>query len=763
MKASNSFARLLRRAVIAILLAGAMVLAVYGAYSRDREEQEVRENLRVLSSFLASASQEFFDNVGTSMEPLGRLFEEQDVLHFPERARQALLAFQKRNPEITAMAVFSPEGFTVINTAVEPGGKLPDFRKDPPYLRQLMRDLASPAAYVVSPPEFGKAIKRWRFTIRHVVRGADGQPKMLIQAAIPLEKEGTFLHQLPVPAGSHIGLLRGDGFEQARWPVSDVVATFGRDSGSYLSRIIKANPSRRSGSFIEESSWLEEIEDSIGAFTRLNGFDMYAYVVVPGDYIWQRWWRQNAPGFFAFGLFLIIFSVIAYWVTQRERGHSLELINQARHDPLTGLPNRLAAEETLEWSIRMARSMRRQCAILFVDIDRFKFVNDSYGHDVGDHLLRVVAEVLQSGLRDGSFLCRLGGDEFLAVLPSCDRDAAVLIGQRLLELFREPLQVGERQLAVTPSIGIAIFPEHGEDIGTLLKHADTAMYEAKRQGRNAFSLYMDQLGEQIRRRVHMEQELREAIKAGSFKLEYQPIVDMRSGKLVGGEALVRWIDQDGHTIMPSEFIDVAEDSGLINPLGDWVLRTLCAHLAERGSMAPHVWISMNVSPKQFMNPKFISNLDGIARECGMQSGRLVIEITETTAMENPESSLVVMSQIRRMGIEMAIDDFGTGYSSLAYLKRIPADKIKIDKSFVSGINKSVDDAGIVQAVLVLTAILQKAAVAEGIETEAQYRALKELGCEYGQGFWISPPVSEEAFWAMAANDAALDSVASVTR
>ena len=755
MKLQSSFARLLRRAVAAILIAGTLVLVVYGGYSRQREESEVRENLEVLSSFLASASQAFFDNIGNGMDPLGRLLEQRDVLHHPERVRPHLVEFQERYPEVTAMAVFEPNGLMLINSAQAPGGKLPDFRKHPPYLAQLLRDVADPRSYVVSPPEVGKVIRRWRFTIRHVVRDRRGRPLFLVQAAIPLEREGTFLHQLPVPSSSHIGLLRGDGHQQARWPVTNADEIYVQASREPMALMIRARPSADSGFFDNGATWFTNADDRIGAFTRLNGLDMYAYVSVPGDYVWQRWWRQNMPVFSAFAIFLGIFSVIAYWVTLRERSHSEELISQARRDSLTGLPNRLAAEEALAWCIRTARAMRHRCAVLFVDIDRFKYVNDSYGHDVGDLLLQEVAKLIQGTLRDGNFLSRLGGDEFLAILPACDQGTAMSISKRLLDLFQEPLRVGDHHLAVTPSIGIAIFPDHGEDIGTLLKHADTAMYEAKRQGRNAFSLYVDQLGERVRRRVDLEQELREAIKAGSFNLDFQPVVDLHTGKLVGGEALVRWVGQDNKLIPPGEFIDVAEDSGLICQLGEWVLHRLCMQMADWRKSAPDLWIAMNVSPRQFQDPNFVRSIENILRETCVDASGLVIEITETAAMENPEASIATMARLRAMGIRIAIDDFGTGYSSLSYLKRIPSDKIKIDKSFVKGIDINADDTGIVQTILALSAILQKSAVAEGIETEAQFQALRELGCEYGQGYWISHPVPPEQFWSLFIRNAPL--------
>jgi diguanylate cyclase (GGDEF)-like protein len=622
---------------------------------------------------------------------------------------------------------------------------LPDLRKDPPYINRLMQDMTSNEPYNVGPPEYGKAIQRWRFAIRHVVRDTNGQPLFLIQAAIPLEREGTFLHELPMPPKSVIGLLRADGYQQARWPVDDTSATYGKISDGQVAQAVRANPQIKSGFVQSDSLRVDSNDPQVGAFTRLARGDMLAYVSAPWDYVWQRWWAHNAPVLLVSMLFLLASSAVAYRIWRREKLHRQELISQARRDALTGLPNRAAAEEMMQFCINMSQTLDRKYSLLVVDIDRFKDINDSLGHAIGDQLLVAIAGIIKKTLGEEGMLSRLGGDEFLVVLPAQGVDIAVDIAERLIEAFKHPIKVGEHSLQVTPSVGIAQFPEHGNDIDTLLKHADTAMYEAKHQGRNRFSVYMDELGERVQERVHMEQMLREALRANLFKLVYQPVVDMRTGDIDGAEALVRWVREDGTTIMPQHFIGIAEESGLIIPLGEWVLKTALAQAKAWGDDGHDLWVSVNISPRQFQDPKLVEKIATALKESGVEPERLGVEITETVAMLNQDASTRILGELKAMGVRIAIDDFGTGYSSLSYLKRIPADKVKIDKSFVDGINLEVDDTAIVHTILALADVLDKIVVAEGVETEDQYNALNSLNCHYAQGYWISRPVSPDDF------------------
>lgn len=736
-----AFPKVLRNAVLAFMLGATLAIGAYGVYSWQREEHEVRDNLTILSSFLASASQSFFDSLGNGLVSLGQSLDKSRVLDTPEAVRAELESFQQRYPEVKAMVVFAPDGRMLLNTAVGANKPLPDFRSDPPYIQQLMLDFKNSQRYIIGAPEYGKALQRWRFALRHVVRGANGAPRFLIQASIPLELEGTFLHQLPAPANSIIGLLREDGYQQARWPITETQDVYGQPSKGPALRMIQANPGIRTGFFSGMSLWPGNTGERIGAFTRLSKAKMYAYVSVPADHVWRRWWLHNQPVMIVSLVFLVLFSFMAYRITLRERYHRGELIDQSRRDALTGLPNRAAVEDAIQHCIKM----RQQFTVLFLDIDRFKDVNDSYGHVVGDQLLVEITKLIQSILRGDDMLARLGGDEFLIVLPTSGPEMTLHITQRLMQVFQENLTVGEYSLRVTPSIGIALYPDHGEDVGTLLQHADTAMYEAKREGRNAFTFYADQMSERVRHRVQLENELREAIREDAFQMLYQPIVELESGRIVSAEALVRWIKPNGEVVFPDQFIGAAEESGLILQLGECVLRMVCGQIKRWRAEGLDISIAVNISPRQFQDPELVAKIEMALREFDLSPGVLELEITETAAMLDPESSMRIMGKLKALGISIAIDDFGTGYSSLAYLKRIPADKIKIDKTFIDGLNTDVDDNAIVHTILALAKLLEKSTVAEGVETEDQFNALRGLGCKLAQGYLISRPVSPEAF------------------
>jgi diguanylate cyclase (GGDEF)-like protein len=748
------FSRLLRNALLTFFLVGTVALFSYGVYGWQREEQDAHENLQTFSGFLASASQAFFDELGNGLAPLGELLDRPELYVSPETLRPYLATFQNRHPQVRAVAVFAPDGEMLLNTAVKPGDPMPDFRLDPPYIKQLLADMANPAPYTVGPPEFGKAIKRWRFTVRHVLRGRDGRPKFLVQAAVPLEKEGTFLHQLPIPSTSYIGLLRADGYQQARFPVTDANATYGRLSPGPVARIIKANPGIHGGHFSGSSPWVAGDKQRIGAFAKLSGLGLYAYVSVPASYVTTRWWRHNAPIFISFLVFFGIFVAIAYRVTKRERFHSNELIEQARRDALTGLPNRGCLTGILEANIAVARAGKPPFSILFLDLDRFKGINDALGHAMGDGLLIKVAQRIQPLLRHGDVLGRFGGDEFLLVLPDSNETGAILITHRILDAFSIPFEVNGHALRITPSIGIAIYPEHGDDLETLLKHADTAMYESKRLGRNAYTVYTEQMGLRVRERLDLENELRDALQREAFRLVYQPIVDMRSGEIVAVEALVRWVMPDGKLRAPATFIQAAEDSGLIIHLGQWVLRTACLQMKQWVSSGLNLRVAVNLSTHQFQDPQLIEKVTVALRETGMEAARLELEVTESAAMLNPEESMKILGKLSELGVRIAIDDFGTGYSSLSYLNRIPANTIKIDKMFVDGLGQK-QDATIVRAVIALARALEKETIAEGIETEEQFDAIKAMGCDSAQGYWVSRPIEADAMFSMLSQNARL--------
>ena len=736
---------MLRLAFLASIVLGTVAMGVAGYSSWQREVNEVNADLQIQTGFLASASQAVFDNLGNGLAPLGEILQTLDVLNHPEQTRSQLEKFQSRYPEVGSMAVIRPDGLMLINTASAPGKPLPDFRNDPPYLDLFKTSLQSRSAYVLGPPEYGKVLKQWRFPVRYAVRDEMGVPLFAIQAAIPLEKRGIYLYDLPLPPSSFIGLLREDGLQQARWPAKDPNATYGRISPGPLAQLLREQPQLKEGVFSGYSSWISSEKQRIGAFKRLAHLPIYAYVSVPVSYVFERWWRNNAVTFGAFLMFLTIFAFVARRVSQHERIHSSELHGQSRLDGLTGTPNRTGADELMARQLQLAAETGRPFAVLFLDLDRFKDINDTHGHSAGDELLAEVVRRLSTHLRQDDMLARVGGDEFMVILPGADMDTAQQTAERLIKTFSQPFQVHGKKLQASCSIGGAVFPTHGETHEELLKCADTAMYEAKHAGRNRFAMYEERFGAIRQRRLTLQEQLQRALEQDQFLLHYQPILDLQSRRIVAAEALLRWQDESGHQHSAAEFISVAEESGLILTLGEWILNQACAQAQAWAEAGYPIRMAVNLSPRQFQAANLVDQVRHALQRSGLAPAALELEITESTAMDDPESSIRVLTEFKHLGVSIAIDDFGTGYSSLSYLKRIPADKLKIDKSFVDGVATELEDAAIVRTVLALAASLDIETIAEGIEQEAQMQTLIELGCNYGQGYLFSRPLSPQAF------------------
>lgn len=739
------FARLLRRAFYVFLAMGLLGFVALGIANWDREVKDTRQNLSVLSRFLASATQAFFDDLGHGLQPLGQLLQRIDVVNNPTASRPYLLKFQARYPQIGSMAVIAPNGRMLINTASKPGAPLPDFRKTTTYLAPFKRALAATTPYTIGRPEYGQVLHEWRFPFRYTMRDDQGHPLFMIQAAIPLETGMRMLRNMSLPAHSLVGILREDGLQQARWPVDNPSKVYGHNLHGPLVTLVQAQPKLRKGFFTGHSPWMFTKQERLGAFSHLSGLPMYAYVSIPYSYVRSKWWEHNSPVIGMFLVFIYLFGAIAYWVAMQEREHSEQLLSQARSDSLTGLANRAGAEELLESKLQESAQTGQPFSIIFFDLDRFKDINDSLGHGIGDQLLVEVGKRTRSVLRQNDILARIGGDEFLIILSGSMNDAVSASAKRIIEAFEPPFLVAQQRLKMSCSMGIAVYPDHGTDRETLLKHADTAMYEAKRLGRSGFAWYEWALGERLQYRISMEVRMREALAKQQYRLHYQPIMDLASGDLIGIEALLRWLDADGVSHSPEDFIPIAEETGLILPLGEWVLRTASAQAKAWLDLGYPLGISVNLSTRQFLDPDLPAKVESVLQEFGLPPSRLELEITEGAAMLDPESSVEVLGTLKRIGVRIAIDDFGTGYSSLSYLKRIPADTIKIDKSFVDGVACESDDRAIVRSIIALAQALDKHTIAEGIETMEQKNALEQAGCHWGQGFLFSHPLPAEKF------------------
>jgi diguanylate cyclase (GGDEF)-like protein/PAS domain S-box-containing protein len=414
----------------------------------------------------------------------------------------------------------------------------------------------------------------------------------------------------------------------------------------------------------------------------------------------------------------------------------------AYHDPLTNLPNRLLFEDRLEQALKHARREKHQVALLFLDLDRFKNINDSLGHPIGDTLLVVVAQRLIQLLRDDDTVARIGGDEFVIVIENVAKVSEVaMLAQKLIDAFNTPLNVEEREMHVTLSIGISMFPGDGDDVPTLLKNADAALYRAKEEGRNGFQFYTSELTSNVFERLALETALRSALKDERMIVYYQPMVSFRTGDVIAAEALLRWDHPELGIVGPDKFISLAEDTGLIISIGEWVLHEACRQAREwLDSGYEFERVSVNVSGVQIQRGNFDEVVIGALKASGLQGRYLELELTENVIMQKTEKVIEVLGKLKKAGVQIAIDDFGTGYSSLSYLKQLPVDKLKIDKSFVRDISIDANDEAIACAVNALAKTLNLMVVAEGVETAAQETFLKQMGCDVGQGYFYSRPV-----------------------
>ena len=436
-----------------------------------------------------------------------------------------------------------------------------------------------------------------------------------------------------------------------------------------------------------------------------------------------------------------------------ERADTQERLKQlANFDSLTGLPNRSLFRDRLAQAMARAKRHSRPMALMFLDLDRFKQVNDELGHEAGDRLLQHVGKTLTECLRsvdsvtrDGGMphtLSRLGGDEFTLIVENINgAEDAAHVASRVLEALGEPFLVGEEELVVTASIGISMYPIDDVDLDTLIRHTDMAMYRSKSHGRATYSFFSEDLSAAVTARVSLEGALRRAIEREEFVLHFQPKSDLRTGKITGVEALVRW-HRPGHGLIPPDrFISVLEDTGLILPVGAWVIRAACEQLAAWDRLGlPPLRLAVNLSARQFRHLYLASMIEDSLRQNGIEPQRLEIELTESLLMEDNEATRSMLESFRRLGVRMAIDDFGTGHSSLSYIRRFAIDTLKIDRSFVQSLPDNDEDTAICSAVIALGRNMKMCVVAEGVETAEQAQVLRELGCDEVQGYWISRPM-----------------------
>jgi diguanylate cyclase (GGDEF)-like protein len=433
---------------------------------------------------------------------------------------------------------------------------------------------------------------------------------------------------------------------------------------------------------------------------------------------------------------------LAQSLTQANR----ELTQLALHDPLTGLPNRVLLADRIDQAMHRVQEQGGCFALMFIDLDGFKPVNDAFGHHMGDLLLRDVALRLREDLRSQDTLARIGGDEFVLLVQLAEPDDALRLAARQVGLIGRTFRVSEHDLQISASVGIAVYPGNGQSAEELLMNADAAMYHAKGAGKNGYSFFDASMNSNARKQLQLLQDLRTAVEQRQFSLHYQPKFDAANGRPVGAEALLRWTHPTQGLLMPDTFIDLAEKTGLIIPIGEWVLNEACRQMREWYVLGYTDWrIAVNLSALQFCHTGLVQSVAKALETHKLPANSLTLEITETTAMSDADASMTVLQQLSDMGVDLSIDDFGTGYSSLMYLKRLPANELKIDRGFVRDLEHDSDDAAIVSAIVALGQALGLRIVAEGVETDVQQDFLTQLGCDSLQGYLLGHPLPAERF------------------
>jgi len=442
--------------------------------------------------------------------------------------------------------------------------------------------------------------------------------------------------------------------------------------------------------------------------------------------------------------FIAVYTNLQEIIATQERAEYL-----AYHDSLTGLPNRAYFDLRIVDMMQLARTLERQVAVLFMDLDRFKVINDTLGHSVGDGMLIELAKRIQEVLDKEALFARMGGDEFvIMMILQQGKGEAVEIANRVLSVIREPVHVYDYHLSTTASIGIALFPDDAEDKYELVKYADSAMYAAKEKGKDNYQFYTQQLFFDVKTRLNVEQELLHALERGELSLQYQPQYDLHTGDITGAEALLRWESKILGRVAPDDFISIAEETGMIVKIGYFIFEEACrAYLRWRARGYHLDSISINISAVQFREEHFLENLKAIIARTGIEAHSIEIEITERFIMEYSTTNMTILEDLRALGCRISIDDFGTGYSSMSYMKQLPLDTIKIDKSFIMELPTNVHDAEVSKAIIALSKSLGYQVIAEGIENAAQEMFLRDNRCDIGQGYYFAKPMREEDFLA----------------
>ena len=684
-----------------------MGYVAYAVNNWMEAKKQVELELDHVNKLLNQTIESTFQHHETVLKVLGQRFLDIDADSHPERGRSLIEELIRVNPTMIGFGLAQPDGQLLIVSGVPPGKPLPNLlhqtESSSTFLKAFDTD-----RLVVGRTYFMQLFDKWLIPIRIGVRDEKGVVKLVMSAGLSINAPEALWNAVKLPDGMRVTLLRHDGFIQLSLPITAAGGKVNYDDpvpDSWASA--RHKPMQRDPFY----------PDSIAVSGYLREGSMRTFVSYPRRHLWRLFSKQMLLPTLLFSAAFLLTWILFQNIVRNQRRRENRLIYQAHFDALTDLPNRFLALNQLEQLLKQAQQHDHKVAVLFLDLDDFKKVNDSLGHEVGDQILMEAAQRLRDSVRSDDTVARLGGDEFVVMLGGIkSAHDAQSIAEKLLNQFQTPYQWGHRELVLTASIGISIYPDDGDCQAELMRNADSAMYYSKRQGRNVYHFFTNTMNQNATRRLLLEEQLRGALERDELSLCYQPLIDVAAGTMTGVEALLRWHNPVLGAVSPDEFIPIAEQSGLIVPIGRYVIEkalSCAARWQERYRW--NLKISVNLSPRQFRDPTLLPYIEKTLAETGVSSDSLELEITEGVLISSHPDIELSLNALNELGVSIAMDDFGTGYSSLSYLRRYPFDTLKIDRSFVSDITIDPQDRELVNAVIAMAHSLGLTVVAEGVE------------------------------------------------
>ena len=729
----------LQAALTAFFVLLICALITYGTLSWRAEKRALLEACIQQNSYISAGTEDFLAGVGYGIDAIVRTVRETRTT---EHADAMWATLHSSHPEIDSLLLTDRNG--VVRFSSDPKRT----QRDAKEMRELFEhDISAGRRFNVGVPRNVSNPDTAEISISHLGHDDRGTPLWRVESTVKLKWLIARWQTELMPSQATVVLIKDKG---------TVVAKASRDE-TLLSNGVIATVLRtiRHNEHIEDTFDFDSLS-LIGSFQRLQRHEMYTLIVLPKNTIWFRWLQDNMVSFLIFAIAIAIYGYLSLILFRREKAHAEHLTQLAHTDILTSVPNRAAAQRYLGKMIEKSRRNKTHFGVIFIDLDEFKYVNDTYGHHCGDQVLITLTGRLSTRLRAGDLLFRLGGDEYLAIAECADGASLNTVCERLLGATEEPVPIKGISHKMSLSIGAAFFPFDGDNAEDLLKNADIAMYAVKAAGRNGFRLFNASMAEDVHTKAMMKDELVQALERQQFVLHYQPRFD-HAGAMRGVEALIRWHHPVKGLLPPGEFIGFAEECGLIIQIGKWVVRSACQQIVEwQQKFGDAPIVSINASMVELQSPHYADDMLKIISTSGIEPSQISVEVTETMLMTDPVTVLQHLEALTDAGVSIELDDFGTGFSSLSQLHRFPIKTIKIDRSFVNLIEASKGSQSIIIAIIALAKALECEVIAEGVETLAQLDFLKSCDCKSYQGYYFARPDLPQNIERFVARQNALD-------